>query len=101
MLTLTDFAKAITKLETAINAIDLEAGYDDLRDFFWSKRNAFAMAATFVLPRNSDEVIFLHQLLREQTEFVDGEPARESDRDDAIDAIHRMTENLRDYAIGT
>lgn len=99
MLTLSTLANAIEKIEVGINATDLDASYGDLHDRLWERRAALAIAATFLIPNTPEEAIFLHGLLQEYVEFVDIDPACESDRDDAIDAIMRMNETLRDYAL--
>lgn len=99
MLSLTRLASEITKLEQAANAAD-SAGYRDLFLELWDRRNAFVRVATYIQPRDPDEVIMLQGIQRELLEFVDDEPTREADRDDAIAALHRMTESIRDFAIG-
>lgn len=88
----------IERLEKAITITD-EQNYKEMNNYLWGRRNAFNMAATYLIPNSPKEALFLHGLIDEYTQFVDDEPTRESDRDDAFEAIFRMNQALRDYTI--
>lgn len=99
MLTITQFEDAITTLENAANAAD-RAGDRYIFERLWDQRDALVAATTHLVPRNPEEVIVLQNLIEEYVDFVEDDPTREGDKDDAIAAVRRMTERIRDYAIG-
>lgn len=96
---LSQLADHIQRVEKAI-AITDEQNYKEMNDNLWGQRNAFNMAATYLIPKSRQDALFLHGLIDEYTQFIEDEPTNESDRDDAIEAIFRMNQTLRDYTIG-
>lgn len=89
----------IERLEKAITITD-EQNYKEMNIHLWGQRDAFNMAATYLIPNSPEEALFLHGLVDEYTQFVEDEPTHESDRDDAFEAIFRINKTLRDYTIG-
>ena len=98
MIKLAELMRSVEKLEKAINVTD-EQGLRDLNGRLWEQRNAFNMAATYLVPNTHEEYLFLHQLIEEYTEFVRDEPTCEGERENAIAAILRMNETLREYSL--
>jgi hypothetical protein len=104
MITLTEVMNSIEAVEAAIRVMDTGKAADvdrTLWDRLWSQRAALNMTATFLIPNRADEAIFQHGLIEELTEYVEGEPTRESDKEDAIAAILRLNNTLRDYNLDT
>lgn len=101
MLTLSALIEQIEKIEGAINVTHVPRLNDkDLMDRLWEQRGALNMAASYLLPREPEEAIFLHGLLEEYVEFIGDEPTDEGEQEAAIEAILRLNGTLRDYNIG-
>ena len=96
---LSELRKQFAKVERAIEVAD-ECMYGDLLYNLMDRRSAMNMLASHLIPGSQSDAAFLHCLIEEYTEFVFDEPARESDRDDALNAISRMNQNLRTYHHG-
>lgn len=99
MLKLSKVIDAITKCEAGIEATD-KPGYADLNERLWEQRSALNLAASFMIPNSVEEALFLHGLIDEYAEFIEDEPAHERDLEDAINAVYRINQTLRDYTLG-
>ena len=95
-MNLSTIRNEMSTLERGIQAADSMMD-GSLLDQLQERRAATIRLAAHLLPRSREDAIFLHDVIDELTEFVEAEPTRESDKDDAITAILRINENLRAY----
>lgn len=93
-MTLAILAKQISSIDDAIGIVDRARRNADICRLM-DERNALSSNASQLKPRTHDDIVFLCDLIAEYAAFVADEPASQLDRDDALEAIARMTTNLK------
>jgi len=93
-MTLTALIEQSSKIGASIKLADERFDNQNLRQLH-AKRDALNLMASHVRPADPSEIEFLCDLIKEYAGFVADAPVAPLEREEALDAIVRMANNLK------